>query len=159
MFQFIDRNSVDLDEAAHTRRARGRGVSIPRSEFCGFRLDADLQAKLKTTTFQFLDRNSVDLDFLASLISFSNLWVVSIPRSEFCGFRRGSQILELTASAGFQFLDRNSVDLDCRVGTSRRRDEPVSIPRSEFCGFRLTCNNRPHPDAECFNSSIGILWI
>ena len=39
MFQFLDRNSVDLDRSAGDHRLVAQSVSIPRSEFCGFRPD------------------------------------------------------------------------------------------------------------------------
>ena len=62
-------------------------VSIPRSEFCGFRL---LQRSHTQATISF----------------------VSIPRSEFCGFRLLRAEFGGVRFDMFQFLDRNSVDLD-----------------------------------------------
>ena len=37
-FQFLDRNSVDLDTPEEKLALVAFAVSIPRSEFCGFRL-------------------------------------------------------------------------------------------------------------------------
>ena len=78
---------MDLDFVVGWQRTVGGRVSIPRSEFCGFRLDwADGREPAKPVS-------------------------VSIPRSEFCGFRRRDR-RGTGRALWFQFLDRNSVDLD-----------------------------------------------
>ena len=66
-FQFLDRNSVDLDSASHRLGGDPLGrVSIPRSEFCGFRLVRGKVLARDWDGFQFPDRNSVDLDTKSS---------------------------------------------------------------------------------------------
>ena len=85
-FQFLDRNSVDLDRFTCPDSATHDLVSIPRSEFCGFRLLWMNDGTACIEKFQFLDRNSVDLDL--------------------CG------CADDPSGIAFQFPDRNSVDLD-----------------------------------------------
>ena len=77
---------MDLDLVLVMDAGGALGVSIPRSEFCGFRRDDGGDSINIEGGFQFLDRNSVDLD-LAQVYGDRPRVVVSIPRSEFCGFR------------------------------------------------------------------------
>ena len=62
LFQFLDRNSVDLDIVSQAPLQSPVMVSIPRSEFCGFRLRLMRLPYFDEKQFQFPDRNSVDLD-------------------------------------------------------------------------------------------------
>ena len=53
---------MDLDDEVFWFAAEDKKVSIPRSEFCGFRLAPASLPAVMAWSFQFLDRNSVDLD-------------------------------------------------------------------------------------------------
>ena len=133
-------------------------VSIPRSGFCGVGPPGGMFVRLRIYKFQSLGRDSVGWD-RRSLTNSVALCRVSIPRSGFCGV--GLHIDELVYY----------------------RDKKVSIPRSGFCGVGPSINPSirylslefqslgrdsvgwdPRPSTLSiisivgFNPSVGILW-
>ena len=180
-FQSLGRDSVHSSGIRATRVDLAFDVSIPRSGFCSFKLEAPPGAQ-GPVAFQSLGRDSVHSS-CQSIYSLRLGAPVSIPRSGFCSFKlRGTILLmgqaaSFNPSVGILFIQAplatemapamTTVSIP-RSGFCSFKQHPsptqkmergVSIPRSGFCSFKRSSATRSHRESPRFNPSVGILFI
>ncbi len=157
MFQSLGRDSVGWDHALPPSVRAGKGVSIPRSGFCGVGRAPAPSPRAGPSRFNpsvgiLWGGTSPLLSVLGATKKFQSLGRDSVGWDR---FPRNDAV----ERALFQSLGRDSVGWDlCLSPRSMSPSPKVSIPRSGFCGVGRKAFLILLAAIHGFNPSVGILW-